>query len=204
MSKEKLKSGTIPFRISVKDSDFGASDDILGFCNIDWTPCTEKLGEWAVNNLFELQGEPNIKGDLKTLGFIYVSIKFLEEGMVDDEKPPFIVENLADVLAKQTGLYDGTLRVFLVHCENLVKADSGDNDFSDPFCLFKLPGGKEMKSVTIENNDSPVWKTIYPIPVCMPMNIVQPMRVEVLDSDLIGNDLLGYVNINLDDCFKTT
>ena len=36
----------------------------------------------------------------------------------------------------------------------------------------------------------------------MPMNTIQPMRVEVSDDDLIGSDLLGYVNINLEPCLK--
>jgi len=34
------------------------------------------------------------------------------------------------------------------------------------------------------------------------MNTIQPMRVEINDNDLIGNDLLGYVNINLEPCLK--
>ena len=59
-------------------------------------------------------------------------------------------------------MYKGTLKVFLVHCSNLVIADS---ESSDPFVLFKVPGGKEVKSKVIKNSLEPVWKTIYSIPI---------------------------------------
>lgn len=53
-----------------------ASDDILGYCYIDWRVCVEKPGEWAVNNLYELEGDLSIrekdKKILETLGFIYI------------------------------------------------------------------------------------------------------------------------------------
>ena len=52
------------------------------------------------------------------------------------------MENLANILALKGGTYQGTLRIFLVHCEGLVKADDGDKDFSDPYCIFKIPGGR--------------------------------------------------------------
>ena len=29
------------------------------------------------------------------------------------------------------------------------------------------------------------------------MNMIQPMRIEVIDDDLMGDDLMGYVNIDL-------
>ena len=38
-----------------------ASDDVLGNCHIDWSSCIEKPGEWAVNNIYELQGDPKIR-----------------------------------------------------------------------------------------------------------------------------------------------
>jgi len=38
-------------------------------------------------------------------------------------------------------MYKGTLRVFLVHCNDLIKAD-GEDEMSDPFVIFKVPGGK--------------------------------------------------------------
>ena len=43
--------------------------------------------------------------------------------MVDDESEPPVVENLSEILNNKQGLWEGTLRVFLVHCKNLVKAD---------------------------------------------------------------------------------
>lgn len=31
----------------------------------------------------------------------------------------------------------------------------------------------------------------------MPKNTIQPMRVEVLDDDFIGKDMIGYLNVDL-------
>lgn len=31
----------------------------------------------------------------------------------------------------------------------------------------------------------------------MPKNTIQPMRVEVLDDDFIGKDMIGYANLDM-------
>ena len=36
----------------------------------------------------------------------------------------------------------------------------------------------------------------------MPKNTIQPMRVEVLDDDFIGKDMIGYANIDLIDALN--
>jgi len=51
----------IPVKIIVKDSDFMAQDDVLGFCDIDWSECHKHPGEWSVNNIFALDGTPDMK-----------------------------------------------------------------------------------------------------------------------------------------------
>ena len=105
LTLERIESGKAPVRITLKDSDLMASDDVLGYSTIDWSSCIQKPGEWAVNNIFELQGEPNIKGNLKTLGYIYLQMKFLEDGRVDDGQSAIEVENLANILAIKGGTY---------------------------------------------------------------------------------------------------
>lgn len=89
------------------------------------------------------------------------------------------------------------MRVFLVHCKDIVKADDGEKDFSDAYVVFKVPGGKEVKSNVIKDDQFPTWKQIYNIPIFMPKNTIQPMRVEVLDDDFIGKDMIGYLNVDL-------
>lgn len=76
-----MDSEPVPIKITVKDSDMLASDDVLGYCDIKWNTCIKSPGEWAINDIFELQGAPDIKKNLKTLGYIYIQVKFLEEGM---------------------------------------------------------------------------------------------------------------------------
>lgn len=31
-----------------------ASDDVLGYCSIDWEKCVKKPGTWAINEILEL------------------------------------------------------------------------------------------------------------------------------------------------------
>lgn len=78
------KDKSLPIKVIVKDSDTLASDDLLGFCDVYWDECAQNPGKWAINKVFELQGTPDVKGNLKTLGYIYLQIKFIEHGMVDD------------------------------------------------------------------------------------------------------------------------
>ena len=54
LSLERINSGKAPVRVTLKDSDLMASDDVLGYTTVDWSSCIQKPGEWAVNNIFEL------------------------------------------------------------------------------------------------------------------------------------------------------
>jgi len=58
--------------------------------------------------------------------------------MVDDGKEPQAIENLALLMKEKQGLFSGIIKVFLVSCTNLVKADSGKNELSDPYVVFKV------------------------------------------------------------------
>lgn len=193
-----------PLKIIIKDSDFCATDDVLGFCDLDLRDCLSKAGEWGINNIFEVQATPEMlktsKHKVLNLGYIYIQVKYLEIGMIDDNSDPPLVENLAEMIASQQGLYKGTLKVFLVHAENL--AQDGD-DVPDPLVIFKVPGGKKVESKRLDNTKNPVWKTIYSIPIQMPLNQIQPMRLEIFDHNTLSNVLLGYLNVQLTDVFKT-
>ena len=48
-------------QVTIKDSDFGAADDVLGYCSVDWKSCVENPGKWAVNEVFQLDGDPSLK-----------------------------------------------------------------------------------------------------------------------------------------------
>ncbi|EGR27332.1 hypothetical protein IMG5_197670 [Ichthyophthirius multifiliis] len=194
ISKDRMA----PLKIIVKNHDYLSQDDLLGIADVDWSKCVEEPGQWAVNNVFELQGgSKEVRSKSKQLGFLYVQIKFLEEYMIDDQTIPPLIENLAQMISEKQGLYKGTLRIFLVHGKNLVNSD-GKNELNDSFVVFKVPGGKEVKSNIIKSLN-PVWKQIYNIDIFMPKNTIQPMRVEVLDNDLFGKDLVGYCNIDLNE-----
>ncbi|KRX05859.1 C2 domain [Pseudocohnilembus persalinus] len=202
VSLERMNTVGEPIKICVKDSDTLATDDILGYCTIQWKKCMENPGQWAINEIFELTGTPDIKKKLKTLGYIYIQIKFLEEGMEDDGKEPECIENLAEILSQQQGVFKGNLRVFLVHAKELADADNGKKDFSDPYVIFKVAGGKKVQSKTIKDSLNPIWEIIYDIPIIMPQDTIQPMRLEVYDDDLVGDELLGYVGVDILETLK--
>jgi hypothetical protein len=89
--------------------------------------------------------------------------------MVDDNSLPALVENLEELLSKKDNVYRGTLKVFLVHAENLASHDSDKS--ADPKVIFKAPGGKEVVSKTVNNSLNPVWKTIYDVPLSMAKDV---------------------------------
>ena len=36
----------------------------------------------------------------------------------------------------------------------------------------------------------------------MPKDTIQPLRVEVYDDDLMGDDFIGYATVDLKECFN--
>ena len=55
------RNSNIPIKIIVKDKDVIVSDDLMGYCDIDWYECAKKPGTWAVNSVFGLDGTPDMK-----------------------------------------------------------------------------------------------------------------------------------------------
>lgn len=90
------------------------------------------------------------------------------------------------------------MRIFLVHARNLVIADETT---SDPYVIFKVPGGKKVESLVKKETLNPSWKTIYNIDVSMPKNNLAPLRVEIFDDDLVGDDYMGFAEVDLKSCF---
>ena len=119
----------------------------------------------------KLSGTVDEIGNLSSLGYLYMQVKFLEDGMVDDNKDAEIIENLAEIISKKQGVYSGNLKIFLVQAKELLALDS--NGKSDPKVIFKVPGGKKVESKVLPETLNPVWKTIYPIPLHMPRDVKQ-------------------------------
>lgn len=82
-----------------------------------------------------------------------------------------------------------------MHARDLVKADSGG--LSDPYVKFKVPGGSLVETPARKSTINPSWKTIYPMKVAMPKDTIQPLRIEVFDDDLVGDELIGYASADL-------
>lgn len=121
--------------------------------------------------------------------------------MIDDGSEAPLVENLLEMISSKQGIWQGNLRVFLVHCSDLVKADSGSDELSDPYVIFKVPGGIKLETKAKTKTLNPSWKEIYTIKISMPKDTIQPLRLEVYDEDLIGDELIGYMTADLSECF---
>ena len=57
----------------------------------------------------------------------------------------------------------------MIHTRNLVVADEKD---SDPYVIFKVPGGKKVETIPKSDTINPSWKTIYMINVSMPKDTI--------------------------------
>jgi Ca2+-dependent lipid-binding protein len=64
------------------------------------------------------------------------------------------------------------MRVFLIHCKDLIRADSGSDELCDPYVVFKVPGGKKLESKAIKKSLNPSWKTIYLMQLSMPKDTI--------------------------------
>ena len=155
-----------PIKFVIKDNDF-LKDDLLGMVDVDWKICVEKKGQWAINDIFKVTGTPDVMGNLSSLGYLYIQMRFIQEGQEPDDQIPPLIENLTEILAAKGGIWKGKLKVFLISCSNLLKADSS----TDPMVIFKVAGGKQRESEIIKRNINPVWKIIYDIPINMPRNV---------------------------------
>lgn len=85
-----------------------------------------------------------------------------------------------------------------MHARGLV---ADDDTTSDPYVVFKLPGGKKVETQPRPKTVNPSWKTIYNLNVSMPKDTIQPLRIEIFDDDLISDDLIGYTTVDLAQCF---
>jgi len=158
-----------PIKFVLKDNDV-LKDDLLGMVDVDWKICIQKHGLWAINDILKITGTPDVMGKLSSLGYLYVQIKFLEEGEKNDDKLPPLIENLAEIMAAKAGIWKGTLRIFLISCSNLLKMDDGK--LSDPKVIFKVAGGKQIETKVIKDTVNPVWKHFYNIPINMARNVM--------------------------------
>jgi len=92
----------ISFVIKDKDVD---GDDLLGYANVEMTECLKAPGTWAVNEIVQVKGqlpktdkEKSSAGE-RPLGELYVQMKWLEDGMIDDNSKGNILVNLQEELA---------------------------------------------------------------------------------------------------------
>lgn len=190
MTNEQYK----PLKIILKDSNF-LKDALLGFVDINWKPCLEKRGNWAINEIFKISGTPDLIGNLSSLGYLYVQIKFLDLDMKDDQTDPKSLENLPEILSLSEGLFKGFLRIFLVSARLQLRATY------DTKTVFKPPGGVKVVSEIVKSS-TPVWKKVYNISINSPRSGAPPLKIEVMDDHLLGDKLLGFCLINLANVFE--
>ena len=48
------------------------SDSVIGYIDVSWGECLSVPGDWGVNQVFKLSGTSESKGQLGSLGFVYL------------------------------------------------------------------------------------------------------------------------------------
>jgi hypothetical protein len=166
--------------ITVLDEDKLASDDTLGFVDVDWKTCYENPGLWMVNKLLPLDG-PKTFG--KDLGEIYIQTRFLNEGEEDNNKACSTIPDLM----LDYGRVVGTFNIEVISGCNLKSLDLIGK--VDSFCLIYLSSSPEttLKTITIENNPNPVWKFTGKLFVDVRKIEAKNMRIilDVMDDDTV-------------------
>ena len=108
--------------------------------------------------MFKLSGNPNViaKKKVQDFGEIYVQVKFVEQGMIDDNVEPEMIEDIE---------LNGTLCINAIFGKGLRVADSTT---SDPYVKISLPNKTSIQSDTIENSLNPVWNFKQNVPIKIP------------------------------------
>ena len=127
---------------------------------------TRYLGVWCINNKYKLIGSKDLEAKLGpgSFGEIYVQVRFLKEGMLDDNKEPELLENLEAVLAEQNALIKGTLKLNLNHAKNLI---SKDGKPGNPYCTITVPNNKLAKTQIIKNTINPIFESKRTFPISL-------------------------------------
>lgn len=73
---------------------------------------------------------------------------------------------------------------------NLVDMDYGSE--SDPFVVVSFAGKKLEKSITVADNNNPIWNMHRDVEVA---SIYQVLRIEVFDKDLTGKEFMGKLDL---------
>jgi hypothetical protein len=96
----------------------------------------------------------------------------------------------------------GQFEVLVRYANNIPNFDTALVDASDPFVIVYDPTGRECGRTTIISDDpDPVWNERVSCGCIDPRAGTGMARIDLLDSDWTGDDLLGSYNANTDSVF---
>ncbi|CAF1398756.1 unnamed protein product [Adineta steineri] len=91
------------------------------------------------------------------------------------------------------------LQVTIIEGKNLKKKDLWSE--SDPFVTIYFDDKEQtQKTKVIRNNKNPMWNQVFFFNHLKGQNI---LHVDVYDKDRIRNDIIGSIQINLEDLYDT-
>lgn len=211
-----------PMRVEVFDDDFIGKDHI-GYVNIDFLSALENPSKWAINNVYDLDGDAEMRSKYATekFGKIYLQIMFVPEGIINTDLPLPLLEDMDEITRKKKEIAKipmrGTIVINVVMAQNLKKADK---DGSDPYVEITFPDKKQASSQAIPLTLNPIWNfqhrhriDIYQeVPTAHPLTSLTslsppqaytPLILKVFDKDALAiDDLLGTARIEWQDCFN--
>lgn len=120
------------------------------------------IGKWAINKPFKLQGNPELIAEYKAQDFgdVYVQVKFVEAGMIDDHQEPEYLDEIE--------IY-GNLFINVIFGKGLRPADGRT---SDPYVEIFLPNKNKLTTKTINKTLNPVWNHKEKAPLRIPLEVI--------------------------------
>lgn len=127
-----------------------------------------------------------------------MQIKYLKQGEKDDGKVCPLKEDLEGFLMKERESVVGKLIIIFQHGKGLLASDSGlEGKLSDPYPRVQLPNGKYISGDKKTQTLNPIWRQRIPVKINeIRASLRKPIRIEILDYDLGGDDLLGYYDLD--------
>jgi len=167
-------------KVEVFDGD-NEDKKLLGSTSISYQDLVNAAGSWAINQLLKLQPNPEL--GIEDPGEVYLQVKYIPEGLADDNTEP---EDIDNVLEK----VQGNLQIRVVKANKLPQV----TEDMKPHCTIILPNSNYTSKPGEGTN--PEWNYKESCPVDLPKDQIAPFKIEIYNQ----STLIGWTEITWEDC----
>lgn len=192
-------------RVEVYDDDL-VGKDFMGYANVILEECFKNPGKWAINKVYELDGNAEQKKkNIREYGSLYIQVLYVVEGDNLDIPTLPMVEDLDEIsrkkMEREQQLIQGILKINIVMAKGLRIADASKGGLSDPYCVATFPDNKKISTKILENELNPIWNFSHPQQISIKYLDYKPILVKLYDKDAgLSDDQLGEVSIDWMEC----